>query len=183
MAARRPALEAGSCTPEALNKDFQSWFSGQHARTSEANTKGRSLHLDLKQKHMHRRQQFQCENPASSRRYSSRDAANMQDVPSYTLDRKQNMEGVQNDDSTMPRPQLEAASKTFEPLIGSGQAAKLLGNIHVKTLQRYARLGRLPGYQIAGHWYFRESELDAWLRSQLNSSCHPCRLLEESDGT
>ena len=62
-----------------------------------------------------------------------------------------------------------AVTEIFEPLIGSGQAARLLGNIHVKTLQRYARLGRIPGYQIGGHWYFRESELDAWLRHQINS--------------
>lgn len=63
----------------------------------------------------------------------------------------------------------------FEPLIGSEAAAKLLGNIHVKTLQRYARRGTLPGYRVAGHWYFRATELDAWLRSRINSSCHPCR--------
>jgi excisionase family DNA binding protein len=50
-------------------------------------------------------------------------------------------------------------------------AAKLLGNIHIKTLQRYARRGNLPGYQIGGHWYFRVSELDSWLRSRLNSHC------------
>ena len=61
-------------------------------------------------------------------------------------------------------------TEPFEPLIGSPQAAKMLGNIHVKTLQRYARLGRLPGYQIGGHWYFRESELDGWLRHQINSN-------------
>ena len=67
-------------------------------------------------------------------------------------------------------------NRPFEPLIDSSQAAKLLGNIHVKTLQRYARRGSLPGYQIAGHWFFRQSELDAWLRSRINSSCHPCRL-------
>jgi excisionase family DNA binding protein len=67
----------------------------------------------------------------------------------------------------------------FEPLIDSCQAARLLGNIHVKTLQRYARHGRLPGYQIGGHWYFRASELDYWLRSRINSSCHPCRLHKE----
>ena len=72
----------------------------------------------------------------------------------------------------------------FEPLIGSPQAAKLLGNIHVKTLQRYARQRRIPGYQIGGHWYFRASELDSWLQSRINLSCHPCRLnQEESDGT
>ena len=63
----------------------------------------------------------------------------------------------------------------FESLISSSQAAKLLGNLHVKTLQRYARLGRLPGYQIGRHWYFRESELDAWLRLQLNSKCQSVR--------
>jgi len=65
------------------------------------------------------------------------------------------------------------AQHEFEPLIGSSAAARLLGNIHVKTLQRYARRGNLPGYQIGGHWYFRESELDSWLHSRLNSNCQP----------
>jgi len=68
----------------------------------------------------------------------------------------------------------------FEPLLGCGEAAKLLGNIHVKTLQRYARRGDIPGYQIGGHWYFRASELDSWLRSRINSSYHPCRSNEEA---
>ncbi|MGD0842729.1 MAG: helix-turn-helix domain-containing protein [Candidatus Acidiferrales bacterium] len=63
----------------------------------------------------------------------------------------------------------------FEPLLDSGQAARLLGNIHVKTLQRYVRRGELPAYRVGGHWYFRASELDAWLRSHINSDCHPCR--------
>jgi len=70
----------------------------------------------------------------------------------------------------------EKALQSFEPLIGSCDAAKLLGNIHVKTLQRYARLGRVPRYQIGGQWYFRASELDSWLQSRINLSCHPCRL-------
>jgi excisionase family DNA binding protein len=65
--------------------------------------------------------------------------------------------------------------QVFEPLIGCEDAAKLLGNIHVKTLQRYARKGTLPGYRVAGHWYFRATELDAWLQSRINSSCHSCR--------
>jgi excisionase family DNA binding protein len=68
-----------------------------------------------------------------------------------------------------------ASRQVFEPLIGCEAAAKMLGNIHVKTLQRYARRGTLPGYRVAGHWYFRATELDAWLRSRINSSCHPCR--------
>ncbi|HYL64991.1 MAG TPA: helix-turn-helix domain-containing protein [Candidatus Methylomirabilis sp.] len=67
----------------------------------------------------------------------------------------------------------QESKPAFETLIGSPEAAKLLGNIHVKTLQRYARTGSLPGYQIGGHWYFRVSELDAWLRSRINSNCQP----------
>jgi excisionase family DNA binding protein len=70
---------------------------------------------------------------------------------------------------------VNESRQAFEPLIGCEDAAKLLGNIHVKTLQRYARSGTLPGYRVAGHWYFRATDLDAWLRSRINSSCHPCR--------
>ena len=84
--------------------------------------------------------------------------------------------------SSRPLPSA-MIQRDFEPLIGSYEAARLLGKINVKTLQRYARHRNIPGYQIGGHWYFRASELDSWLRSRLNSSCHPCRLQEESDGT
>ncbi len=68
--------------------------------------------------------------------------------------------------------QMESTRRAlaFEPLLGSQDAARLLGNIHVKTLQRYARQGSVPGYRIAGHWYFRTTELDAWLRSRINSN-------------
>ena|ERR1700722_12235000 len=65
------------------------------------------------------------------------------------------------------------AARAFEPLISSLEAAKLLGNIHVKTLQRYARHGNLPGYRIASQWFFRASELDAWLHSRINSNSQP----------
>src|SRR5208337_1843763 len=76
----------------------------------------------------------------------------------------------------LARPSSHGPADAFEPLLASPEAARLLGNIHVKTLQRYARRGHVPGYQIGGHWYFRASELDSWLRSRINSSCHPCRL-------
>jgi excisionase family DNA binding protein len=70
---------------------------------------------------------------------------------------------------------MNEAAIEFEPLLDSKEAAKLLGNIHVKTLQRYAREGELPGYRVGGRWFFRASELDAWLRSRINSSRHPRR--------
>jgi Helix-turn-helix domain len=66
-------------------------------------------------------------------------------------------------------------SPNFEPLLPTEDAAKMLGNIHVKTLQRYAREGRVPSRKIAGHWYFRATELDAWLRPQINSNCQSVR--------
>jgi excisionase family DNA binding protein len=127
------------------------------------------------------------ENTASSRHHASRlerlslssgDSHTDRPLTDATVGRGEgNAEGLQ--------PPLIAAGTSkfthaFEPLVGCGEAAKLLGNIHVKTLQRYARRGDIPGYQIGGHWYFRASELDSWLRSRINSSCHPCRLNEEA---
>lgn len=82
-----------------------------------------------------------------------------------------------NDSNPQPRKQLVSVGRApaFELLVGSDEAARLLGNIHVKTLQRYARQGSVPGYQIGGHWYFRITELDAWLRSRINSNCQSVR--------
>jgi excisionase family DNA binding protein len=59
-------------------------------------------------------------------------------------------------------------TQRFEPLLDSREAAALL-KIHQKTLERKARMGEVPGYQVAGKWRFRASELDDWLKSQLNS--------------
>jgi len=59
---------------------------------------------------------------------------------------------------------ISAPSQAFEPLLQAGKAAELLGGMHVKTLQRLARNKTVPGYQIGRFWYFRASELDAWLR-------------------
>ncbi len=82
-----------------------------------------------------------------------------------------------NDLNPQPRKQLLSVGSgpEFERLVGCEEAATLLGNIHVKTLQRYARHGTVPGYRIGGHWYFRITELDAWLRSRINSNCQSVR--------
>ncbi len=81
----------------------------------------------------------------------------------------------ENESNCSGSPGIDAPARiknridAFETLIDSVEAARLLGDIHVKTLQRYARRGELPGYRVGGHWYFRASELDAWLRSRINS--------------
>lgn len=88
---------------------------------------------------------------------------------------------LRTDSVGAPNTPLQSAPHVFEPLLRSNDAARLLGNIHVKTLQRYARNQRIPGNQIGGHWYFRASELDSWLRSRINLACHPCRLSKEAE--
>jgi excisionase family DNA binding protein len=66
-------------------------------------------------------------------------------------------------------------TQMFEPLLDSREAAALL-LMHHKTLERKARDGEIPGYQILGKWCFRASELDGWLKSQLNSSSQSRRV-------
>jgi excisionase family DNA binding protein len=63
----------------------------------------------------------------------------------------------------------------FEPLLDCREAASRV-HCHEKTLQRYARGGSIPAYRIHGRWYFRISDLDIWVRSQLHSQRHLCRL-------
>jgi excisionase family DNA binding protein len=59
----------------------------------------------------------------------------------------------------------------FEPLLDSTTAAKLL-QIHPKTLQKLARIGRVPAHNVCGLWRFRASELDDWLTTAISSKCH-----------
>jgi excisionase family DNA binding protein len=152
---------------------------------------------------MHRPLQFGMrENPASNRRHDSRSAVDIietsspvdvviaaqpnhqsfteysalsSDTPEHGTTAGKNAANVSADTSKRRVPPHAERGNAFEALISSTEAARLLGNLHVKTLQRYARLGRLPGYRIGGHWYFRESELDAWLRLQINSKCQSVR--------
>jgi excisionase family DNA binding protein len=67
----------------------------------------------------------------------------------------------------------------FEPLISTDEAAGLLG-IHIKTLQLMARKGRIPGKRIGKFWRFRKSELDAWLRDDINYRSYAYRSSEEN---
>lgn len=66
----------------------------------------------------------------------------------------------------------------FEPLVDTDEAAQLL-QIHPKTLQQMARAGRVPGIRIGKFWRFRKSEIDRWLRSEVNCAGYACRQNEE----
>jgi excisionase family DNA binding protein len=58
------------------------------------------------------------------------------------------------------------ANGNFERLLDSDEAAALLG-IHKKTLQRMARNGEVPGFQIGDLWRFRASVLNDWLSTRM----------------
>ena len=64
---------------------------------------------------------------------------------------------LQNRESRLPQ-----VSDTFEPLLDTEEAAKLL-RIHPKTLRRSARLGEIPATRIGRLWRFRVSVLNQWL--------------------
>ncbi len=40
--------------------------------------------------------------------------------------------------------------------------AKLL-HLHVMTVYRLAKQGKLPGFKVGGRWRFRQNDLDAWM--------------------
>jgi excisionase family DNA binding protein len=82
--------------------------------------------------------------------------------------------------SNAANEQLAINNFVFEPLLTDEQAATLLGNMHVKTLQRMARYGHIPAHKIGRFWYFRASELDKWLRGELTSPCQSVRVNEEN---
>ena len=45
--------------------------------------------------------------------------------------------------------------------------------VHPRTVKRMARVGKVPGHFRFGRWYFYASELDCWMRMELNSARHP----------
>lgn len=70
-----------------------------------------------------------------------------------------------------------------EPFLDCTAAAVVLGGVHPKTVERWAREGRIPAYRYFRCWRFRASELELWMHSHVKSGCHPCRLnQEESNG-
>jgi excisionase family DNA binding protein len=77
-----------------------------------------------------------------------------------------------------------APNQTAEPFLDCAAAATVLGGLHPKTVERWAREGRIPAYRYFRSWRFRVSDLEVWMQSHVQSACHPCRLNQEkADGT
>lgn len=71
-------------------------------------------------------------------------------------------------------PETEAQPNIIatEKPINCQRAAEFLG-VHSRTIKRMAAAGELPGHFRFGRWYFYVSELDSWMRTELNSVSHP----------
>jgi excisionase family DNA binding protein len=67
----------------------------------------------------------------------------------------------------------DAKAQIPEPLLNDAQAAKFLGGLHPKTVQRMARRGEIPAYRVAKYWRYRASELSAWLVLHSSGQIHP----------
>jgi len=66
----------------------------------------------------------------------------------------------------------------FEPLVDADEVADLLG-LHPKTVQLMARQGKIPAIRVSKFWRFRKSEIDRWVRSEVNCAGYACRQNEE----
>lgn len=45
-------------------------------------------------------------------------------------------------------------------------------HLHVKTVERMARAGRLPSLRVCGRVRFRPSDIASWLAEREDRSCH-----------
>ncbi len=64
------------------------------------------------------------------------------------------------------------AERGIERPITCRDASQVLG-VHPRTIKRMARDGKVPGHFRFGRWFFYASELDCWMRTELNSLRHP----------
>jgi excisionase family DNA binding protein len=82
-----------------------------------------------------------------------------------------------NADLTRFLERRRAQELGFELPMNTEETATYVG-YHPKTIERMARIGEIPAHPVSGvrrkTWKFFPSELDAWLRSKVNSRRYPC---------
>jgi excisionase family DNA binding protein len=80
-----------------------------------------------------------------------------------------------------------AQPQSREYFVDADEAASFL-HIERRTVLRWARKGRIPAHPLdpdatRNVWRFLLSELDAWLRGNVNSACRPCRPHQERNSS
>jgi hypothetical protein len=82
-------------------------------------------------------------------------------------------------------PSAEPASSRFAPavleqFVEAEEAAPFV-HMSARHLKQLARQDKVPAHPRGDgqrrRWLFLLSELDAWMRSRVNSACDPCRVL------
>ena len=63
----------------------------------------------------------------------------------------------------------------MDRILNSKQVGEILG-LCAKVIERMARRGDVPAFKAGKFWRYRESDLERWINSQLQSSYQPCRL-------
>jgi len=139
------------------------------------------------------------ENTASSRQHASRRAMNAsvlqsdlfsatecadessnEHVPpikeTFELSRREPGKGATGggDTGALTSRSGDGRRSTVERPLTCEEAAAFV-RVHPKTVKRMARSGDLPGHFRFGRWFFYPSELDSWMRMELDCSRHPCR--------
>ena len=61
----------------------------------------------------------------------------------------------------------------FEPLLNDVEAAKCLGGLHPKSVQRMARRGEIPHYRVGRYYRYRASQLNDWICGKFNPPDNP----------
>jgi excisionase family DNA binding protein len=76
--------------------------------------------------------------------------------------------------SSLTSVRFEDRQKPFgvERPLTCDEAGELL-RVHPRTIKRMAARGEVPGHFRFGRWFFYPSELDSWMRMELNSERHP----------
>jgi excisionase family DNA binding protein len=72
---------------------------------------------------------------------------------------------LEKDDPQKPRH--------YESLLNDAEAARFLGGLHPKTVQRMARRGEISHYRVGKYYRYRASELSAWLVLHSSGQNHP----------
>jgi excisionase family DNA binding protein len=68
--------------------------------------------------------------------------------------------------------EVHTATHPVERPLNCEEAGELL-RVHPRTIKRMAGRGELPGHFRFGRWFFYPSELDSWMRMELDSGRHP----------
>ena len=74
----------------------------------------------------------------------------------------------------LEKSQGPATPSGVERPLTCDEAGELL-RVHPRTIKRMAARGEVPGHFRFGRWFFYPSELDSWMRMEVNSSSHSCR--------